>query len=220
MSTGASQPSSSRAAIDKGTCLVASVAMEAAALSVSIIALLAAGASAFYARASAAEARRSNELEKLARSTAIHIVHRKTYDFWKPPDPDGPLRASGFYPSALPRSKFDADSMYLANEITVVNMGPGTCYRMRLALDVSGSNYHEEKRAQLLPPGDELKLKQRLSSYDLPSDLRLTVTWRDELAQDQKVEFGLDESGYFEGVGDDFHQRDVVWPPLVAKSSL
>ena len=178
--------------------------MVAIATIVAVLALVVSVASASFTRGQLVESRRANHLSEHARSTAVDIeqrdmvLYRETIT-GKP----GPQQYSGVHPNifATGSMEFQPEGMYLEAQLTILNMGPGSCFRVHAEVSSSEDDHFRVMTSgPILRPGESLTLPIEWSAPRLPPSLELCVTWRDELGGDQKYIASVADDGYFAGV--------------------
>jgi len=170
------------------------------ASAVALAALIVAIASAAFTRGQLLAARRANELSKHARSTALDIEQHNMVNFLG-------QRRPGHYDSAHPQNfisgamEFDPGSMAFESRLTILNMGPSNCFRLRVQITSSAHvDFELSMSKSLLRPGESLEFPMDANRLGLPPDWLLNVKWRDELGLEHEQGATLEPSGYFAGV--------------------
>ena len=177
--------------------------MVLAATLVAVLALLVSVASAAFTRGQLREARKANLLSEHARSTALDIEQQnmvlyRTEVMGQP----GPFQYSGIHPRNFLNGtmEFNPEAMYLEVRLTLLNMGPGNCFRVEVEVSSTSQEvFSSMTSAPILAPGALLALPLELISPKVPVNFVLTVTWRDELGMEQRQHALMGEDGYFVG---------------------
>lgn len=177
--------------------------MIAIATIVAFLALVVSIASAAFTRGQLIESQRANHLSEHARSTALDVEQRDMVLYREEvTSKPGPGQYSGIHPNLFTSGsmEFQPEGMYLEARLTLLNMGPGNCFRINAEVSRSeGEDFKIMTSRPILRPGESLGLEIEWATPRLPSSLELSVTWRDELGAEQKHVTSVDDDGYFAG---------------------
>jgi len=100
--------------------------------------------------------------------------------------------------------KFDPDSMSFEPRLTILNMGPSNCFRLKVEVRSSIElDFSMSTTKALLRPGETLEFPMEPRGFGLPPDWSLHIKWRDELGIEHEQDAPLEPSGYFAGVRND-----------------
>lgn len=173
--------------------------MTVIAAGASLVALLVAIASAAFTRGQMLAANRANELSEHAHSTALDIQQDNMVKF---EGPRVPGRYDGAHPNVFKSGamEFDSETMSFEARLTILNMGPGNCFRMAARVTSSADkDFSTSTTSPILTPGESVVFPITLRALGLPPEWTLSVAWRDELGVEHEHLAALDADGYFAG---------------------
>ena len=177
--------------------------LDLAAFIVAVAAFVTSAASAFYARRQATAAREANDLVAGWKKARIRITQNWWYKPKQPPVP-GEMKYSAFAPRTVSRDQFTESQMYLVLELDILNEGPGRCNWLKTEI-TSREDARFRSTSQPtggIAAGETVHLElDRLCRWEIPTDLVLTVEWRDESGEHLSREFTQDIGGKFVGEG-------------------